>query len=178
MIRNLLHFFINRFEARYDYDATYLHTINDISPGAAMKLLKISGLTGYQGPEPAVWGGAALSATLLCDCGPCAQLVLDLVQEAGVDQEELRACVNGDWEAAGATGLGFRFARAIHTNGTEVDALSAQIVNRFGKKALVAASYAATSYQIYPLLKRALGEAKSCEILLFRDNTSISMISP
>ena len=34
MIRFLLHKFVSRFERQYDYDATYLHELADISPGA------------------------------------------------------------------------------------------------------------------------------------------------
>jgi hypothetical protein len=169
VIKWLLHYFIRQFEAKYEYDASYLHTIANVPPRASMGLMKLSAMTRFQGSEPAVWGGAALSATLYSDCGPCAQLVLTMVQNAGLDRDQLRACVVGNWDAAGATGL------AVLENTSEVTSLADQIVEQFGQQALVAAAFATTSYPVYPLLKRALGEAKGCEMLRFDDNSTVKV---
>jgi hypothetical protein len=41
MIRYLLHKFVSRFERRYHYDATYLHELADISPGAFRRFASV-----------------------------------------------------------------------------------------------------------------------------------------
>ena len=41
MIRSLLHRYLSGFERRYDYDATYLHELADISPRAFWRFASV-----------------------------------------------------------------------------------------------------------------------------------------
>ena len=121
----------------------------------------------YRGPKRGqkVWVGAILASSLDGDCGPCAQLTLDMALEAGAPEEELRACLQGDAEHAGDIGLGFRFAQAAIASDVEADALGAEIKLKYGQQAVVAAAFAAASGRMYPVLKRGLGHGAACQKL-------------
>jgi len=175
MLKSFLHKMISKFESSYDYDAGYMHNINSISPSATVRLMMLSGMTNYQGPEKSIWGGAALAATLHGDCGPCAQLIIDRLLEQGLDSKELIACIHKDWPKASTTGLGFRFAYATLSNQECLESLRVEILEKHGEAALIAASYATVSYPVYPLLKRALGSAEACQSLEIGEHKSIKV---
>ncbi|MBL4671191.1 MAG: hypothetical protein JKX81_02935 [Arenicella sp.] len=175
MFRAMLHKMISGFESKYDYDASYMHEINDISSAATFRLMLLSGMTNFQGPEKSIWGGAALAATLHGDCGPCAQLIIDRLLEQGLDADQLAACISQDWPVAMATGLGYRFARATLDNESGLDALRSEIREKYGEAALIAASFATVSYPAYPLLKRALGTAESCQSLKIGEHQDVKI---
>ena len=175
MFKALLHKMINRLESSYAYDASYMHEINSVSPSATIRLMMLSGMTNFQGSDKSIWGGAALAATLHGDCGPCAQLIIDRLLEQGLDALELTACVQNDWPNAAATGLGFRFARATLNNEAGLESLRTDILENHGESALIAASFASVSYPIYPLLKRALGSAESCQSLAIGEQHNVTV---
>jgi hypothetical protein len=152
------------FEARYGYDATYLHHLVDTSIGAGLRGAVLPVLSQYRGPAPGhpVWAGASLASVLDGDCGPCVQLVIDLALEAGVDGDALAACVQGAPERAGAVGLGFRFAEAAIRDTPEALELGARIDTEFGPETRIAASFAAATSRAYPVLKRGLGQGAPC----------------
>lgn len=165
LLKRLLHARTNRLERSFDYDASYLHEIVDESPGAALRLAGLDWISGMTGPSAEIWAGAALASALDGDSGPCAQLVVERALRAGAPAERLRACLAGDLEAAGAVGLGFRFAEAAIAGRPEAHALRSIIVNRHGRKALIAASCAAATIRAYPVLRRALGQGAACRFL-------------
>ena len=175
MLKVLMHKMINGFESRYAYDASYMHEINSVSASATIRLMMLSGMTNFKGSDRSIWGGAALAATLHGDCGPCAQLIVDRLLEQGLDARELTACVDNDWSNAAVTGLGFRFARATLNNQQDLDSLRSEILKNHGESALVAASFASVSYPVYPLLKRALGSAESCQSLVIGDHQNVTV---
>lgn len=173
MIRWLLNKMINGFEKRYDYDAQYMREINQVSPSAIIRLLSFSGITNYRGNELSVWGGAALASTLHGDCGPCAQLMVDRLLELELNPADIQACVQGDYLSAGATGLGYQFALAVLNNSDDIDQLAAQIKTSYGPESHIAAAFAASTYSTYPLLKRALGHAKTCQLISLGDGVTV-----
>jgi hypothetical protein len=163
MIRFLLHKFVSRFERQYDYDATYLHELADISPDAFRRFasvqLKLQAKTGA--PRDALQA-AAIGGALVEDCGPCVQIASDRAVEAGMSGETIRALLSGQPAGADAQ-LGFDYARAL-LNGTEnLDELRGAIEARWGKRGLIALSFMAMAARNFPVLKRALGHAKTCQ---------------
>lgn len=169
MIGWLLHRGVRAFGRRYDYDAGYMSDVVDISRAAGLRLSAFPLMSQYRGPKTGrdVWAGALLASTLDGDCGPCAQLVVDMAREAGADAAALRACVEGRAGDAGGAGLGFRFAQAAIAGDLAADELRELIVQRFGPKTMVAASFAAASGRLYPVLKRGLGHGAACSRLQF-----------
>ena len=167
MLRLILHAAARAFERRYDYDGSYMHDVIDGSVQAGLGLAVFPALVQYRGPRAAVpvWAGAMLASTMDGDCGPCAQLVLDMAVEQGASPDHLRACLAGNWGVAGGEGLGYRFAVATILDAPDQPALAAEIARRYGKRGLMAASFAAASGRFYPVLKRGLGHGQTCQRL-------------
>lgn len=165
MIRWLLHKMTRQFEARYQYNGDYMHEIYDISSSAGIRLSMLPMLSQYRGPNVDIWAGAALASTLDGDCGPCAQLVVDMALEASANPEHLSRCVQGNPASAEAVGLGFRFAQAAINDLPEANDLREEIIAGYGKEASLAAAFAAATSRAYPVLKRALGKGSACAVL-------------
>ena len=169
MISRFLKAQFRKFGRRYAYDVSYMLEIADVSPGAALNLARLPKFYKYRGPDSgmAVWVGALLASTLEGDCGPCAQLSVDMALEGGADIDALQACAEGRPEDAGAMGLGFRFARAAISGDPLADDLRREIESEFGKQAAISCAFAAASGRIYPVLKRGLGHGQACQKLDF-----------
>lgn len=165
MIRWLLHKMTRQFEARYQYNGDYMHEVYDISTSAGIRLSLLPMLSQYRGPNVDIWAGAALASTLDGDCGPCAQLIVDMALEAGANAEHLSRCVQGDPASAETVGLGFRFAQAAINDQTDANDLREEIIAGYGKEASVAAAFTAATSRAYPVLKRALGKGSACTAL-------------
>ena len=169
MIKWLLRRGARAFGRRYDYDVSYMLDVIDSSAGAGARLSAFPLISQYRGPKAAapVWVGAIFASTLEGDCGPCAQLVVDMAIQAGADPAALKHCFDGDPNLAGDVGLGFRFAMAAIRGDLEVDALQAQIAEKYGRRAVIAASFAAGTGRFYPVFKRGLGYGHACRQLEF-----------
>ncbi|SLN45461.1 hypothetical protein PEL8287_02332 [Roseovarius litorisediminis] len=169
MIKALLHRMLRKFESDFDYDASYMHEVTDAWPGGSLRYLGLSIFSQTRGPEAEIWAGAVIASTLEGDCGPCAQLVVNMAVKAGVDPDQIAACLRRDFERAGAVGLAFRFAEAAIHDRPEVDTLRVAIFHAYGQKAVIAASYAAASGRVYPVLKRGLGHGQACQQIRLGD---------
>lgn len=179
MIKWLLRRGARAFGKSYDYDVTYMLDVINHSTGAGMRLSAFPLFSQYRGPKAAqqIWVGAIFASTLEGDCGPCAQLVVDMAIEAGADPADLKLCFEGDPHRAGHVGLGFRFAMAAILGKLEVDALQAEIEGKFGRRAVIAASFAAATGRFYPVFKRGLGYGHACHRLEF-DGTRKLELAP
>lgn len=173
MIRSLLAAMIRKFEQQYNYDAKYMHEINEVSVNASLRLLSFSAITNYRSKETAIWGGAALAATVHGDCGPCTQLMVDRLIELKIPHEQIRYSLKSEFDSAGALGLGYQFAHAVLKDSSELNLLSNRIKSEHGQEALIAAAYAASTYATYPLLKRALGHSIKCHMINVGDESNI-----
>lgn len=169
MMKWLLRRGARAFGRSYDYDVSYMLDVIDTSAGAGMRLSAFPLISQYRGPKAAqqVWVGAIFASTIEGDCGPCAQLVVDMAVEAGADPAVLKQCFDGDAHQAGDVGLGFRFAMAAIRGDLEVDDLQSQIEAKYGRRAVVAAAFAAGSGRFYPVFKRGLGYGHACRQLEF-----------
>ena len=162
MIRFLLHKFVSRFERRYKYDATYLHELADISPGAFWRFASVQMKLQSKGDAPRdALQAAAIGGALVEDCGPCVQIASDRAVEAGMSGETIKALLSGEPANADAQ-LGFDYARALLNSSGTLDALR-MVETRWGKRGLIALTFMAMAARNFPVLKRALGHAKTCQ---------------
>lgn len=161
---------VAQMQRRYDYDASYLNDVAQVSGGAAVRLGMLPLLSQYSAGVPAdLWAGTAVGSTLDGDCGPCLQLVVNVARERGVAARELRAALNGDWEAARNVGLGMRFAQAAIQDGSELEALRDEIAQQFGERAVATLAIVAATGRAWPVIKRGLGHGKVCQSVRIDD---------
>ena len=117
MIRKFFHAQARKMARAYNYDTSYMHEIIDISPGAAWGLSRLPAFYKYRGtPAGQIpWTGALLASTLDGDCGPCAQLVVDMALAAGAEADALQACAEGRPLEAGDRSASWPRCRACGT---------------------------------------------------------------
>jgi hypothetical protein len=160
LIRNRL----DAFEREHDYDMGYAREILDISTPALLKFNRLAGMAQYREDVPAeAWYAAKLVGTLAEDCGPCTQLVAGMAEREGVAAATIRAILRGQEAALPSdAALGYRFARAVLRHELEADVLRAEVVQRWGRRALVSLAYALTTARMFPTLKYAMGHGHAC----------------
>jgi hypothetical protein len=163
VIRFLLHKFVSRFERQYNYDATYLHELADISPAAFRRFASVQMKLQSKGDAPRdALQAAAIGGALVEDCGPCVQIASDRAVEAGMSGETIKALLSGQPTNADAQ-LGFDYARALLNSSKSLDDLRVAIEKRWSKRGLIALTFMAMAARNFPVLKRALGHAKTCQ---------------
>ncbi|MEM9055171.1 MAG: hypothetical protein AAGB16_07590 [Pseudomonadota bacterium] len=167
MLKWLLNRGARTFGKKYNYDVSYMLEMNDQAPEAGARFALFPLISQYRGPKAGqgVWAGALLASTLEGDCGPCAQLCIDMALEAGADASAIELCLKGEAEKAGDFGLGYRFAMASIKADTEADTLRQSIEDIHGPKTVIAASFAAAAGRFYPVLKRGMGHGLACQKL-------------
>jgi len=173
----LLRWFLQRqiaaFERTWNYDASYLHDLVDADPRAMLAFGKLQALGRYRGGVPITAHIAAgLVAVMAEDCGPCTQLGIIMAEREGVDPAVLRAIVKRDFVAMPAEAvLAVRFAEATLRHAREADELREEVVLQFGRRGLVALSFAMLAARMYPTLKYALGHGRACTRLAIGGET-------
>lgn len=164
MLKKLLHRYTRGFERRYNYDATYMHEMADVSPAGFVRFAVMQ-MTGgnWRGDAPLKpWCAAGIAGALVEDCGPCVQIASDMAIEGGMPGEIIAALLSGKPTDADAQ-LGFDYGRALLNASAELDDLREQIEQKWGKRALLSISLRALTARNFPVLKRALGHAKVCQ---------------
>jgi len=166
MIRALLHRTIRGFERRYDYDATYMHEILEASLPAFVKLLLAQAMNAHREAVPLdALFAARIAAVRFEDCGPCAQLTVNMGRAAGLAPATLRAIVARDTPALSDDArLALALADAVLAH-APCDAVRDEIRRRWGEGGLVTLAYAIAGTRTYPTMKRVLGHAHTCEQL-------------
>jgi hypothetical protein len=164
MLAAILRRTISRFERTWNYDASYMRDLLNLSAWALIKFGMVASLGRRREAPAAAMAAAGLVGTLAEDCGPCTQISVDIAAKAGVAPQILRAILAGDEAAMGPdAALAWRFARASLARDMEAaDPLRDEIVRRWGEKALVAIGLVLTTARMYPTLKYALGHGRAC----------------
>ncbi len=167
MLRALLSRGIDKVERQFGYDVGYMRQMLRISPGTFMKFGVLTQLVDRKAAPGALLAAAGMAATLVEDCGPCAQISVDMAAAGGVEASVLRGILAGDIAAMGeVAALGWRFAHASMTRDMETaDPLRDEIMARWGERGLLAVSLAITTGRMFPTVKYALGYGKACSRL-------------
>jgi hypothetical protein len=165
MIRWFLNRRMNAFEREFHYDMSYARDILGASLGAFWRFSRIFGVAKYRQDVPRdAWYAAKIAATLSGDCGPCTQLVVTMAEREGVSAANLRAILAADERAMTPdAALGFRFAQAVVCRRlAEADTLRAEVLQRWGGRALVSLAFTIASSIVFPNVKYALGHGRAC----------------
>jgi hypothetical protein len=173
MLKWYLNRWISKFERTWNYDASYLRELVDIDPRAMLAFGKAWAISNYRKDvPPAAYTAAGITAVMSEDCGPCTQLGIDMAERGGVDPAVLHAIVTRDFAAMPyKVALAARFTEATLRHAPEADDLREEVVRQFGKRGLVALSFAMLSARMYPTLKYALGHGQACTRLTIGGET-------
>lgn len=155
---------IGKFERDWNYDASYMRELIEVSPRAAWLFSRAAALGQFRRDIPIeVWCAAGITAVRHEDCGPCTQLGVNMAERAGVSASVLRAVLGDDPDAMPPdVALAWKFTRATLAHDPAADQYRAAIVQRWGKRALISLAFAITAARLYPTVKYALGHGKAC----------------
>src|SRR3954469_6533385 len=164
MIRWVLRRAIDKFERDWNYDASYMRDMIDVSPRAGWLFSRVTALGQFRRDVPIeAWCAAGITAVRHEDCGPCTQLAVTMAERAGVSPDVLRAVLSDNLKAMPPeVALVWRFTRATLAHDPLADEYRDAIVDLWGRRALVSLAFAITAARIYPTVKYALGHGKAC----------------
>lgn len=164
MMRWLLRRVTESFERKWSYDASYLKEIVDISPRAAWLFSRAATIGSYRRDvPPAAWFAAGITAVRAEDCGPCTQLTVAMAEKQGVPSGVLRAVLTDDVASMpDDVALAWRFTRATLAHDAAADRYRDEIVDRWGRRAVITLAFAITAARIYPTVKYATGHGHIC----------------
>jgi hypothetical protein len=164
MVKWLMRRGIAAFERRWDYDAGYVHEMIEVSPRAVWMFSRAAAIGKYRKDvPPAAWAAAAITAVRHEDCGPCTQLGVSMAERAGIDATVLRAVLLEDPAAmSDDVALAWRFTRATLDHDPAADRYRAEIVRRWGSRAVISLAFAMVASRIYPTVKYAMGHGQAC----------------
>ncbi|MEQ9639323.1 MAG: hypothetical protein RIM84_04795 [Alphaproteobacteria bacterium] len=163
LIRNRL----DAFEKKYRYDLGYMRELMDLDYAGFRHFARAIGGGKYRGALPRdAWYAAKLATMQHDDCGPCAQLCVDMALEEGVPADALKAGADRAPAAMPADmALAWRFATATLTRDPAADHLRDQAVARWGAAGAASLALTITLARLYPTLKYAMGHGKTCQTL-------------
>jgi hypothetical protein len=155
---------LRTFSKRYHYDVSYLDYMLKESPAAFFKFASLAKASSHCEVVPIDMRFAAkISGAMAEDCGPCAQLTVDMALEAGMAKDQIEAVVRHDTDAMNAeTALGFGFAQAVLHRSDDQDEQREAVRRRFGEKGVIDLAMALQMGRLFPMMKLALGYAKEC----------------
>ncbi len=165
MIGYLLHKYVAAFERKYNYDAAYLHELADISPRDFYGFAKVQMTlqSKHHAPNDALQA-AAIGGALVEDCGPCVQIASDRAVEAGMSRRDHQSrffpVSQPDPMRNSVSIMRARCWTAARTCGrTAPETIEA----RWSKRGLIALTFMAMAARNFPVIKRALGHARTCQ---------------
>lgn len=145
----------------------YLVEMYDTAPDAFWAFSKIMPAAEHRNKlPPAPYHVARLVATRHADCGPCVQIVVNMAKKDGVEVPVLTAVLAGRVEDLPESLRDvYRFAQAVVTQNGEEGPYRERLRQVFGDEAVVELALAIATSQVFPVLKRGLGHAKSCSVV-------------
>lgn len=167
MIKYLFNKMLTSMSKRYDYDVRYQQDILNNDLGAFLKFMGFQMMATHASQVPiAPLFAARIRAIIAEDCGPCAQLVVNMALEAKIAPDIVSAIVDKQLvNLPDDVALVVTFTDHVLTHNVEADDLRSQIVELWGEKGLVTLGFAISSYRVYPTFKYAMGYGKACQKL-------------
>jgi hypothetical protein len=164
MLKAFFSRYLDNFERRWGYDASYMRFVVAASPASFLKFALGTRAPDAKAAPPIALAAAQFAGVLSEDCGPCTQLGADMAAAGGMPPQVIRAILAGDEAGMGEdAALVWRFARASLARDMETcDPLRDEIVRRWGDKGLAAIGLSLVAARMYPTLKYALGYGKAC----------------
>lgn len=168
MIRYIFNKMLLAMKNKYSYDVTYQQDILSTDVAAFLKFMGLQMMASHSGNVPAgLLYAARIRAIISEDCGPCAQLVVNMALEANVAPAVVRAIVDRDLNNLPEDiALIVQFTELVLAHDPLADPLRSKILALWGQKGLVALGFAISSCRVYPILKYSLGYGHTCSRII------------
>jgi alkylhydroperoxidase family enzyme len=165
----MLNWIINRqldsLERSLGASVDYLRHLARMSNSAFFKFMGFVPMAAHHGGTPRrMLFAARFLATQREDCGTCVQIVVNQAIRENVSVEIIQALIDDDPSGLDQeTRLVVEFTRAVLDNTDDQERLREELRASTGERAIVDLSLAIASARVFPMLKRSLGYAVSCQ---------------
>lgn len=165
MLKAILRSRIDAADRRLGVSSDYLKYMLQTSLTGFLKFAKVFAPSAYRAKLPAgVYHAARIVATQDADCGPCVQIVVNLALADGISAETLRAVLDREYSRLAPELVEVvQFTEHVVRGTYEEEALRSSLKQRYGDAGLVELAIAISMVRVYPIAKRVLGYAASCE---------------
>lgn len=159
---------IDKFEVHYDYDCNYMRTMRSSSTEGFKKFVEFMPMSQYSKALDinTLWV-SKIAAMLTEDCGACVQLNIKMAIEAGVDKELVKTIVTSPDNLEKNLKLVYAYSKSVALSSPDHNGLFLEIKKVYSQEQITELALAIASAKIYPTLKRALGDFKSCALYEF-----------
>lgn len=166
LIKTLVLKKIGQFESHYKYDSGYMRDMLEYSPAGFAKFNKFLPLSKHREKlRPTDYWIAKLAAVQVADCGECVQLNVRMALEAGVPKNFVQAVLKGGEGLPDYLIDTYKYAESVAKNEVVDSDLMSRMEKHYDKTALMEFSLCIATGMVFPLIKRALGYAKSCKLV-------------
>ena len=167
MLGPLVRWRIRAGEKKLGVSLDYLREMYAAAPDAFHQFVKVTPLANYRKKLPAApFHVARLVATRDEDCGPCVQIAVNQAKADGIEVAVIQAVLDrriADLPESLADV--YHFAESVVTAAGDDDQYRERLLKVFGEEALVELAMAIAFARVFPIVKRALGHAKSCSVV-------------
>ena len=154
---------IARQERALGVDLDYLRSLADASTAAFAKFALAMPVAQHRSLIPTtLWHLARLAATRAQDCGTCLQIVVNQARADGVPAAALQSALADDGRLTRDERLVIRYGEAVAARADVVGEAIESVRERFGEEGLTELALAVATVQLFPILKRGLGQAVAC----------------
>ncbi len=152
-------------ERRLGTSVDYLRHLTRTSKSAFFKLMGFVPMAAHHGGTPRrLLFAARFLATHREDCGTCVQIVVNQAIRERVNFKIIQALIDDDPSGLDQeTRLVVAFTRAVLDNTDDQEHLRDELRTCLGDRAIVDLAVAIASARVFPMLKRSLGYAVSCQ---------------
>jgi alkylhydroperoxidase family enzyme len=157
---------LDAFQREWNYDLDYAREMLDAGGiEAVMPMWSLEKISAYRRDCPRdAYHAARIVAARAADCGPCLQLSVRMAEREGMAAQMITAVLTHDRAAmTDDVRLAYDFARAVLARDGWDQPARERIVERFGRRALIALSYGIALAGFYPAFKYAYGAAHACQ---------------
>lgn len=159
---------IHEFEAHYQYDGAYMRELLEYSPDGFEKFNNFLPLSAHREKlNTEDYWVAKLAAMQVADCGECLQLNIRMALEAGVSRALVRAAVEGGDELPENLKEVYLYAKSVAGHNPVDPGLMVRIEARYDKGSLLEFGICIAAAMVFPTIKRAVGYAKTCNLVEF-----------
>ncbi|MEM1118265.1 MAG: hypothetical protein AAF845_16485 [Bacteroidota bacterium] len=157
---------IARQERALGVDLDYLRSLAEASTATFAKFGAAMPAAQHRAEIPVtLWHLARLAATRVQDCGTCVQIVVNQARADGVPAAALQSALDDDGRLTHDERLVMRYGEAVAARAADVPEAVEAVRARFGESGLTELALAVTMVQVFPILKRGLGQDIACALV-------------
>ncbi|MCJ8345956.1 hypothetical protein MJH12_10475 [bacterium] len=158
---------LKEFSKHYDYDCNYLEDILETSSTSFEKYENFLPMSYHREQSKVeIYFTCKLASMKSLDCGPCLELTAKMAAEAGMDSNLIKLCLGQSEQLPLDLKEIYDYSQSVLKNEGLSEDIYRGLQEEHGKEVMVELALAIVSAQVFPTLKRAMGQFQSSCIVI------------